>query len=68
MSARHTAPSTTADLFASVVADLSAARWSDAERRAGIEVDLDELDALLTDVEARVTDLRGLIHEQTHPS
>jgi hypothetical protein len=70
MSGRHAAivaaTGDTAEEFAVVFADLAAARWADVARRAGDDVDLDELDARLSDAVHRIGDIRGLIHAQAH--
>ncbi|WDZ91169.1 hypothetical protein [Nocardiopsis sp. HUAS JQ3] len=59
------AEASTAALFGEISGDLEVALFLDARRLGGALVDLDELDALLSDAIERLGDLRGLIHAQT---
>lgn len=62
------APPSTGALFGEIGGDLEVALRLDARRLGGAEVDLAELDALLSDAAERIADLRGLIHAQTSRS
>lgn len=51
----------TGPVFAAVRAGLATAQTLDTARVAGAPVDLDELDALLSDAVEQIKDIRGLI-------